>query len=305
MITRAQVDSLGLATNELTVGALADLQALLDSLAGVDPVVAKGILFEAFPQVFDPYALAVSNVSTTFYEELRAEAGVKKAFTPTPLVVPVQTESWKSLVGFGTRGSMFEQGGTALIFSLLSGGLTKRLTEAAADTIATNASHDPVKVSYQRVPAAGCCAFCALLASRGAVYSKNSALKVAGRGLPISKNYRADGSRKSGGQARGVRTRGSRPPGESFHDNCKCKAVPVFADNEVQLAADADAYYEQYREASDKIRDGLKWKSVDVKATDGTMTSKSMWVHNEAGPVTSRQEVKMIMANLRQELGMK
>ncbi|MBB4935658.1 hypothetical protein F4561_006567 [Lipingzhangella halophila] len=61
---------------------------------------------------------------------------------------------------------------------------------------------------YRRVTGSNPCAFCSMLASRGAVYSKASATTVVGRG-------------------RGA-PRGDRQIGESYHDNCDCTPELVY-----------------------------------------------------------------------------
>lgn len=274
MITRAQLESYGLTLDNVSTAALGDLRMLLDGLAGVDPEVVKGVLFEAVPSLFDPYALTASNVSATFYEETRAAAGAPSRFTPRVLAEPVPLESWRALVGAGTASEQFKAAGANAAFDALSGGLVKRLTEVAADTTISNAALDPDPVSYQRVPSSGCCGFCGMLASRGAAYgSKASAGVVVGRGMEVEKT-----KGKRGGQARGIKTRGKRAPGESFHDNCKCKVVAVHAGDSVEMQADADKYYDAYRDSADKLSDGLKLQSETFKSPDGSLKNRYAWV---------------------------
>lgn len=62
-------------------------------------------------------------------------------------------------------------------------------------------------VGYRRVLQGDACAWCAMLASRGAVYKEASATQVVGRsGL----------------------TRGSREIGSSYHDHCHCTSEPLY-----------------------------------------------------------------------------
>lgn len=60
---------------------------------------------------------------------------------------------------------------------------------------------------YARQPELGACDFCLMLASRGAAYLTRSAAQSVG--------------------APGVVMRGNRKAGDSYHDNCKCRAVEV------------------------------------------------------------------------------
>lgn len=246
MIPLSMVRGYDTTLTQLTTAALVDLRGLMRSLEDVDPARSQLILQEAFPEVFNPYAAASSAVSASFYEEVREYAEVRGSFDAETLD-SVDTPRYQSLVGWGARGSVFERGGQALVFSLLSGGLTQILTEMAADTVIGNAALDPAPVGYQRVPRAGCCSFCALLASRGAAYSSEAAAGgVVGRGVPVPKE-------RSGGWGRGIRARGSREVGERFHDACRCRAAPVNEGNSVQMQADADKYFEAYMDARKKV----------------------------------------------------
>lgn len=254
MITQEQVGAFSMVRNELKVGALADLRSLLASLDGLEPKVARGVLFEAFPEVFNAYATGSSEVAAQFYEELRTQAGVKAKFTPQAAKVAVPKPSWTALVGIGAPARMLEQGGAMAAYMALAGGLTKRLTQAAADTMRNNASAESVQVGVQRVPKAGCCAFCSMLASRGSKYdSEASARRVTGRGVPVEKNFNADGTKRSGGQAKGVRVRGTQKVGDQFHDFCECEAVPVFRDTLVQMNDDATEHFKAYEDARNEV----------------------------------------------------
>ncbi|RJU01984.1 hypothetical protein D6T65_05020 [Arthrobacter frigidicola] len=252
MLPLSVVQGYDLTLSGLNAAALADLRALVSSLEGESPERTRRVLFEAFPEVFNPYAAASSAVSASFYEEVRDISGVGGSFTAQTLDA-VETPRWTSLVGFGSAPAVFEQGGSALMYSLLSGGLTQVLTEMAGDTIAGNGSIDRVTVGFQRVPKVGCCAFCGMLASRGAAYSSEGAAGgVVGRGTPIPK------VKSRGGQAKGIKPRGSRALGDNFHDHCKCRAVPVFEDNYVEMQSDADKYFDAYADARGKVNDYRK-----------------------------------------------
>jgi hypothetical protein len=85
-------------------------------------------------------------------------------------------------------------------------------------------------VGYRRVARPGACAFCLMLASRGAVYRReSSAERVVGHA---------------------GRTRGSRAIGESYHDGCRCFAAPLY-DHEDE-PEDVLALRERWNEASAK-----------------------------------------------------
>lgn len=298
MLPLAMVQGYDLTLEGLSTAALADLRALLSSLEDESPERTKAVLFEAFPEVFNPYAAATSAVSASFYEEVRDAAGVKGQFAAETLD-EVETPRWHSLVGFGTRS--LEQSGTALMFSLLSGGLTSVLSTMAGDTIYGNAQKEPVKVGFQRVPKSGCCGFCGMLASRGAVYSSEaSAGGVVGRGVPVERT-----KGKRGGQGKGIKARGSQSAGEKFHDHCKCRAVQVYEDNAVELQAGADKYLESYAEARNRVSSGLVLETETFKASDGSLKNQYKWVDAAGKQVTSTDKTKMIATAMRHDLDVK
>lgn len=69
--------------------------------------------------------------------------------------------------------------------------------------------NDPRAVGYYRQPQPGACAFCLMLASRGAVYKTR---KAAGR--VVGRNGHA---------------RGNAPLGAPYHRNCHCQPRPIFS----------------------------------------------------------------------------
>lgn len=299
MITQDQTASYRAVLDGLRSGALVDLRSLLAEVSGMDPTVARGILTVAFPELFDPYMNAASDVSAQFYEEMRTAAGVKKAYTAQSLAQPVAPGRWGALAGWGARPAMMEQG-AAVLLSAFSGALSRMVTTTAGDTIHGNAAADSEIVGYQRVPSPGCCAFCGMLASRGAAYgSQESALGVVGRGVPVPK-VRGGRGRPGGG----IKARGSRGMGERYHDFCECTAVPVFGHNYVEMQEDADKYYNAYRDSADKVNAGLTLETVQHKAADGSLKNKYQWV-SPSGPVSSEQNTKNILAAMRQDLGVK
>lgn len=278
----------------LSDSALVELDRVMASVANESPRVQREALMDLMPLLGDQYVGASSLVSAEFFTELQAMNEIRNPIAAETLD-KVEPGRWHALVGWGAQGSMFEQGGAALVYSLLSGGLTKILTESAADTIIGNAGLQGGMRS-QRVPRPGCCAFCGMLASRFAEYtSGSSAGKVVGRGKPI-------GSHRL---SKGIRSRGSRAVGEDFHDYCRCRIVAVTEKNEVQLQSTAEKYYDAYRDSADKVNDGLKLERTDVKLSDGTIKSTNRWVNAAGSARSSKETTGDILAAMRLDLGVK
>jgi hypothetical protein len=120
---------------------------------------------------------------------------------------------------------------------------------------------------------------------------------VVGRGVPVEQT-----KGRRGGQAKGIKARGSASVGQAFHDHCKCRAVQVYEDNEIELQAGADKYFESYAEARNKISDGLTLESQTVKSSDGSLSNTYKWVDSGGQQVSSSEKTKMIATAMRHDL---
>jgi len=114
-------------------------------------------------------------------------------------------------------------------FVRVAGSASRLTLDGGRRTIREAVQSDPVAIGWQRVTDGNPCAFCAMLASRGAVYlSERSATEIVGR---------------SG------RPRGARQIGESFHDNCGCGVEPVF-DRDSALPPRSEEFQTLWRQAT-------------------------------------------------------
>lgn len=279
--------------DQLSKNALAELDRLLAGLGDMDPAVKVEALMDMMPELGNMYGSASSVVSAEFFDELMQMQEVKKPISPESFV-EMPPSYWHSLVGWGTTEGVID-------WSKLAGGLTRRLTEMSADTMVGNAEMQS-GLSAQRVPRVGCCAFCSMLASRGAVYSPGTAGKVVGRGKPVESNYRADGTRKRGGAANGIQPRGSRRMGEKYHDNCRCRVVTVTKNNSVQLSKEADRHFELYKDAYDKVWSGLELNVVQSRV-DGRLHNEYEWIDAGGDHRTAKQRTNDILKYMRHKLG--
>lgn len=294
MVALATIEAHGQILDGVLSMAVQDLAAVYGSLTDSSPTVVRDVLLEAVPDIVDPYAQATADLGATFYEQVREEAGVSRPFTAETVALP-DRERYSSLVRWAVT-PLFEQAAAVSALMLLSGGVQRALMDMSRDTVAGNAALDPVPVAYQRVPAPGCCAFCGMLASRGAVYSEASARGVVGRGMPVPK------VRRSGGQARGIRPRGAQAVGEKYHDFCRCKGVPVFPGDSAEMQADADRYLDVYTAARDRVSEGQQWVPGE-RDRDGNRTSKGRWVDAAGQTRDNDQKQAQILSFMRADLG--
>ena len=254
MATASEVNDYRKAINQLCTVSFVQAKSLLAELEDVNPLLLRDRLLEAFPSVIAPYMTAAGDLSAAWYEEMRAES-VGGAFAASTSV-EVAPESVESLVRYSVT-PLF-QGSSSTVLALLAGGMQRLISNGARDTIYDNVMNDRVRVGYARIPRPGCCAFCGLLASRGAAYNTAaSAGNVVGAGVDASVT-----AGKVGGQGKGVKARGSQALGRKFHDFCQCIAMPVFVGD--TFHKDVESKYQKLYDESFDLNEG---GSISAKET--------------------------------------
>jgi hypothetical protein len=242
--TRSDVEAYQSVIDGLSSVAFSQVKSLLQSLDTPNPIVFRDSLLETYPELLRPFASSASEVAAEWYSTLRVNAGAEGVFTPdvAPDLPVEQLEA-------GVRHSLTpvfrpQEFIGSDVLTLLAGFTQKMIANQGRTTITNAALADPVLVGYQRIPRAGCCAFCGLLASRGAVYrSEASAGGVVGRGVSADST-----AGKRGGQGKGVKLRGTQVTGDKFHNFCRCVVAPRFVggDNEY-MQYSAKTFTDLYR----------------------------------------------------------
>lgn len=217
----------------------AELFALLAAVKGLTVAETRNVLIAAVPELIAPYISASGELAAVLFEDLRSEAGRRGTFyaevaTPLP-----NAEKLDSTVRWAV-GPLADDALEATVFTRMSGALSSMVMNASRDTIVTNGDRE--QVGFQRMPRPGCCAFCGMLASRGADYST---------------------SRAAGGRIRYERD-GKSWIGTASHDGCHCTVVPVYSGTEMAELADATQkrFEQMYLSA--------------LKSDDGEGSTKSM-----------------------------
>lgn len=192
--------------NRLAADQLAQLWDRAAALADID---FAAFVKQAFPELVDPFAAMAADLAAAWYDETPSPT----TYIATPALLPDPEKLAASVdwaLGANGRDAVGRMQGTA----------QRAIMDAARETIVSNAAAETGS-KWVRYASANACAFCALMATRENVYaSEHSALHVVGRGKNVSQNFNADGTRKSGGQAGGVKLRGAQQFGEKYHDNC-------------------------------------------------------------------------------------
>ena len=203
----------------------------------------------------------------------------------------VPAKSWESAVGgaFKNAEDVAAREGKweALnrITSKLIGYGDRRMENVYRDVIEQAASGDPYSVGWQRIAYGGACAFCRMLAGRGAVYKTNaSASFVVGRGVVRKVRGRP--------HKRGRKTRAwERPDAReiralhtTYHDHCQCKVIPRFTFNGAEMPLPPllqfmqDKYQAEYYTAREALTNPvgkrgrkpikLEWEDIPKSWTD-------------------------------------
>jgi len=232
--TQSEIDSYRTVIDGLSTVAFAQVKALLQSLDTQNPIEFRNALLLTYPEILSPFLTASGDVAATWYAELRSSAGLRGAVPTFVSARPPQVQldaavrySLTPLFKPATEQSEFIGSG---ILSLLAGSAQKLIANRGRDTVTGLALADSGRVGYARIPRSDACAFCGLMASRGAIYrSEASAGGVVGRGVSAQST-----AGKRGGQGRGTKIRGVQSLGSSFHDLCRCVVAPRFsgADND-------------------------------------------------------------------------
>lgn len=218
MATRAEVAEFRTVQRDVVALALAELVAwweqLMASLTGDVPVRE----LETFTAgLVATYGDAAALAAADWYDELRAGAGASGRFRavmadPAPDGQAAAVARWAAGPLFGAQPDQRQA------LEHLSGGVQRLVLQPGRQTIAGSVDRDPADARWARVPTgATTCAFCRLLASRGAVYHSEE---------------------DAGGLA------------NSYHSKCDCVPTPVWPGEAEPY--DVDALLEEYNAARGK-----------------------------------------------------
>ena len=190
-------------------------------------------LVAAIVQRFSP---ASATLAVRQYQTERRRAGIVTPYRPKPASPPpreqvAKTVSWATQPLWKAEPDTLPQV-VETAQTNLAGAVDNLVLDVGRATIIDNVAADAKAKAWARVPEPGCCAFCALLATRGAVYNAHSV------------QFRT-------------------------HDHCRCHVEPVF--NAYEPSAQIRQWQALYAEAAAGTR-GMKatqqaWrKAFDAQA---------------------------------------
>lgn len=218
MATAAEVAAFAAQQDDVVALAHADLVSWWADLDTSDARAAAQALEAYMAELTAAYGSVAASLAADFYDDLREQAAVPRPFR-AHVADPVPAER----VGAAARwavGPLFGGDGPNAALQHAAGATQRLVAQPGRDTIALNVAEDPARPGWARVPRGKGCAFCRMLAGRGAVYS----------------------SAKAAGSMR------------AYHDHCKCTATPVWRGQD--LPYDADALEREYLAAREKAGSG-------------------------------------------------
>ena len=202
MPTRAEVEVLRTAQTELTRLVQAELADFYSTIRNQTPEVVRNTLLEFIPALVDEYGSVAATVSAEWFE---ATVGAQVA-----LAGPLPREALERGVRYSAGHLWTAQ--PELVTNSLAIKVDKWIKEQGRETIVLSSARNDL--NWARIPAGGkTCAFCLMLASRGAVY-------------------------------------GTQNDAKKSHGNCRCIVSPIRSEDDWPEGHDPDELYEIYQRAA-------------------------------------------------------
>lgn len=153
----------------------------------------------------------------------RMDAGQERLPAPVP-AEPVNVEQVASSASWAVNKA---EGNIPAAARVMAGPLGRLVRQPARETVWQSTAAAGSR--YVRVPGPNACAFCLMLASRGAVYTKSSVLTTGG-GYTRKGDARVSHTRNPEASGGHRFTTGQRAEGQKYHDHCSCTARESFTD---------------------------------------------------------------------------
>lgn len=214
MASRADVEQYAQANRDIRTLTLRELEGFWRTLDLSDPERAALAIEAYLPVLVAAYGEMAAAVAADYFDNLRAEAGAPGRFRALmadgvdPKLVAGQSR-------WGVAPLFKKSPDPVAALGRLSQVADTHTLQPGRDTIALSASRDPAHATWARVPVGKTCAFCLMVASRGAVYR--------------SKEAAGDGHK--------------------YHGHCDCTPTPIWRGTDYPEGYDPDALMEKYLDA--------------------------------------------------------
>jgi hypothetical protein len=172
---------------ELARIALADLAVVWTQVDTGES--ARDALMDTLPRLAVVYGSAAATLGADYYDEVREAVGARGRFRAIPAELPDRGRT-DALARWGVDPIFQPKPDFESAKALVDGGFQRLVVDMDRQTVLGSAAQDPASGRWQRETTGKSCAFCLMLAGRGAVYRADTA------------DFQS-------------------------HDNCDCLAVPV------------------------------------------------------------------------------
>lgn len=213
MPTQAELAEYVKANQSVRKLALRDIGTLWAKLVDLPAAGQRDALLEAMPLLVARFGEIAGTVAADFYELQRDYAGGVRSFM-VEIADVADTEAVRASTRWAVDPLFREEMDRDAVLRRLGEVLDDRALGQGKRTLVANAQRDPAKPKVARVPVGTTCAWCRMLASRGAVYASQATALAAS------------------------------------HAHCDCVPTPLWADSQMPVGYDPEDLYEQYRRAA-------------------------------------------------------
>lgn len=236
------------------------------SMLDLDSTAFRSVMVQAVPELVAPYATTAADLSALWYEDSAPELAYRAIVAP-PAPVEQLAASTRWALGASGQAALAKMIGTA----------QRTVFNASRDTIVGNIRLEPGS-RWARHASSTACAFCRLMATRGAVYSTEGAAGLVGaERWEAKRNYK--GQKVGGDIGRAGRVRGTQQAGSKYHDHCHCLAVEVRPGQSYQPPPYVEKWEQQYIDAV---------RGTDGKGEFGAIDINAVVSHMRAAEIATR-----------------
>lgn len=158
--------------DELVRLARVDLSTLWASVS--DGVVGRNVLATVLPELTAVYGSGAATLAADWYDEARELAGVSGGFTARAASAVPDAARTGAMARWAVEPMFAAEPDALAALGRAEGALQRLIADVGRETMSSSAVADPGARGWQRV-GDGECGFCAMLISRGAVYTEATA----------------------------------------------------------------------------------------------------------------------------------
>ena len=238
--------------NALNRLAADDLAAIWNVARRLPPLDAREYMLSALELILETYGAHAADISAAWWDSMMLD----DSMLARP-VTAFEQDVLKNKASWGTH-AILEKDATAYL--RMANVVQQAIFGAQRNTVRVNALEH--KIGYGRMARPDACAFCRVLASRGAVYGSKAAALYVGTAT-VRKHY-VDGKDR-GYRLKSGRVRGIRQAGEKYHDHCRCVVAPKTDNINMNEPDYVERFQEEYNAAVESLQKDNPGQVIDLK----------------------------------------